>query len=78
MKLYHGSNVEIKDIDLKSDDTPTLSQDIPFGGLGVSITGLNAYYILNHRKFSYPAAFSQSTCQRKSCGSRRLSSRVMI
>ena len=64
-----GHEYNIKDIDLNSDDTPPISQDIPFGGLGVSITGVNAYYILNHRKFSYPAAFSQSTCQRKSCGS---------
>ncbi len=42
---------------------------MPFDGLNVTITGLNAYYIFNHRKFSYPAAFSQSTCQRKSRGS---------
>lgn len=42
---------------------------IPYDGLEVSITGLNAYYITNHRKFSYPAAFTQSTCQRKSAGS---------
>lgn len=42
---------------------------VPFDGLNVSITGLNAYYIFNHRKFSYPAAFNQSTCQRKSAGS---------
>ena len=42
---------------------------MPFNGLKVTITGLNAYYIFNHRKFSYPAAFSQSTCQRKSRGS---------
>ncbi len=44
-------------------------EGVPFDGLSVSITGLNAYYIFNHRKFSYPAAFSQSTCQRKSAGS---------
>jgi hypothetical protein len=64
-----GHQYNIKDIDFDSDDIEPLSEDIPFGGLDVSITGLNAYYILNHRKFSYPAAFSQSTCQRKSCGS---------
>ena len=45
------------------------SYTIPFDGLVVSITGLNAYYITNHRKFSYPAAYNQSTCQKKSCGS---------
>jgi hypothetical protein len=31
--------------------------------------GLNAYWIFNHKKFSYPAAYSQSTNQRKSAGS---------
>lgn len=41
----------------------------PFSGLDVSIKGFDLYYIFNHRKFSYPAAFSQSTCQRRSSGS---------
>ncbi len=49
--------------------TNLLEGDIPFGGLQVTITGLNGYYITNHRRFSYPAAFSQSTCQRRSAGS---------
>lgn len=40
-----------------------------FGGLKSSVKGFNIYYILNHHKFSYPAAFSQSTVQRKSAGS---------
>ena len=31
--------------------------------------GLNAYWIFNYKKFSYPAAYSQSTNQRKSAGS---------
>ena len=31
--------------------------------------GLNLYYIFNNRRFSYPAAFSQSTNQRRSAGS---------
>ena len=30
---------------------------------------MNAYWIFNHRKFSYPAVYSQSTNQRKSAGS---------
>ena len=49
-----------------------LSQDYVgtnFEGFQSKIKGLNAYWIFNHRKFSYPAAFSQSTNQRKSCGS---------
>lgn len=40
-----------------------------FDGLNVSITGVNLYYIFNHKRFSYPAAFAQSTCQKISCGS---------
>lgn len=40
-----------------------------FDGFHSSITGGNLYYIFNHRKFSYPAAYSQSTVQRRSAGS---------
>ncbi len=40
-----------------------------FDGLEAYTLTLNAYYVFNYRKFSYPAAFSQSTVQRKSCGS---------
>ncbi len=40
-----------------------------FGGLTSTIKGFNLYYIFNHRRFSYPAAFSQSTIQRHSAGS---------
>jgi len=43
--------------------------DIPFDGLNVGITGINAYYIFNHHHFSYPAAFSPGSCQKISCGS---------
>ena len=40
-----------------------------FSGLDTYTFSLGAYYVFNHRHFSYPAAFSQSTVQRKSCGS---------
>lgn len=40
-----------------------------FDGLSVKQKGFNLYYIFNHRKFSYPAAYSQSTNQRRSAGS---------
>lgn len=42
---------------------------VPFAGLNVGIKGFDLYYIFNHKKFSYPAAFSQSTRQKTSCGS---------
>ncbi len=44
-------------------------ENMPFDGFRASINGFNLYYITNHRKFSYPAAYSQSTVQRRSCGS---------
>lgn len=40
-----------------------------FNGLTVEQNGANLYYIFNNDKFSYPAAYSQSTNQRISAGS---------
>ena len=54
---------------LANDINTSAMNGIPFGGLTSSIKGFNAYYIFNHHRFSYPAAFSQSTVQRRSAGS---------
>lgn len=40
-----------------------------FPGLNSYTFGLYVYFILNHRRFSYPAAFNQSTRQKMSAGS---------
>lgn len=40
-----------------------------FDGLQSRIKGLNAYWIFNYKRFSYPAAYSQSTNQRRNAGS---------
>ncbi len=40
-----------------------------FRGFDSSVTGFDLYYIFNHRKFSYPATFNQSTQQKRSHGS---------
>ncbi len=59
---------KIRSVDLgKGIDTGPL-EGSDFDGLNVSITGVNFYYIFNHKRFSYPAAFAQSTCQKISCG----------
>lgn len=42
---------------------------INFTGLSTRTTCLNLYYIFNHRRFSYPAAYNQSTVQLRSAGS---------
>ena len=43
--------------------------DLPDGILSVKTLNLNAFYILNSRRFSYPAAFSQNYIQKRSAGS---------
>ncbi len=45
-------------------------------GIRLSVTGANVYYIFNHKRFSYPAAFAQSTVQRKSCGTWKLGASI--
>ena len=70
--LYYrrtGSDYMIRNVDLGKDINTAPLEDIPFDGLNVGITGFNAYYIFNHKRFSYPAAFNQSTMQKISCGS---------
>ncbi len=41
----------------------------PFDALKQTSKGVNAFYVFNHRRFSMPAAYSQSTCQKVSSGS---------
>ncbi len=57
-EIYLGENID-----------KYLLKGLPFTGLEVDMKGFDLYYIFNHRKFSYPAAFSQSTNQRRSAGS---------
>ena len=42
---------------------------LPDGMLSVKTLNLNAFYVFSYRRFSYPAAFSQSYIQRRSAGS---------
>ena len=43
--------------------------ELPDGMLSMKTLNLNAFYVFNSRRFSYPAAFSQSYIQRRSAGS---------
>lgn len=43
--------------------------ELPADVLRVKSLNVNFYYAFNHRRFSYPAAFSQSYIQRRSAGS---------
>ena len=63
------SDYRIREVKLGRNVIGDRLEDVPFDGLKVGITGFNAYYIFNHQRFSYPAAFAQSTMQKISCGS---------
>ena len=64
-----GDDYKLREVKLGYGIDGQEMDGLPFDGINVGITGLNAYYIFNHGHFSYPAAFSQSTCQKISCGS---------
>ena len=64
-----GNDYKLRDARLGANvDTQVLERQ-SFSGIKAGITGFNVYYIFNHRRFSYPAAFAQSTQQKVSCGS---------
>lgn len=56
-------------LDNSSSNRYDFGLNIDFEGLHVKHWGFNTYYIVNHRKHSYPATYNQSTCQKKSAGS---------
>lgn len=62
-----GSDFKIRSYNGFQLNEPVKNMD--FNGFQSKIKGLNAYWIFNYKRFSYPAAYSQSTNQRKSAGS---------
>lgn len=67
---YRKSGDDYKIGDLKIGNADMSRMDgVGFNGFHSSVKGFNIYYIFNHHKLSYPAAFSQSTVQRRSAGS---------
>lgn len=64
-----GNGYTIKNIHIPSiGDTHSL-EGRNFSGIESSVSGLDIYYIFNHKRFSYPAAYNQSTQQKRSAGS---------
>ena len=64
-----GRDYKLRDVKMGYGIDGDQFEGVPFDGINVGITGVNAYYIFNHRHFSYPAAFSPGTVQKISCGS---------
>jgi len=67
--IDNGSNFKIRHFDIGNDIDTSPLNGLPMEGLSERSRGFNVYYILNHHKFSYPAAFSQSTRQKRSAAS---------
>lgn len=64
-----GTNFKLRNM---SDFYPPNYQgnvDKSVKGITVDVEGINVYFIFNHKKFSYRAAYSQSTNQKRSAGS---------
>lgn len=64
-----GNNYHVLSVDFGDDVNNRAMRRVDFDGFDASIRGFNCYYVFNHKRFSYPAAFSQSTVQRRSAGS---------
>ncbi len=64
-----GNNFTLRNAETFCPEGFTGPLDRNIHGLSVDIAGINAYWIQNHRRFSYPAAYSQSTNQRRNAGS---------
>lgn len=64
--VYHNQQSAGGWLKFKGDDA---SMDIEDGSLLSKTLNVNAYLVFNHRRFSFPAAFSQSYIQRRSAGS---------
>ncbi len=64
-----GSDYRLRNVRMGAGVNAGALEGMAFDGISVGITGFDVYYIFNHKRFSYPAAFNQSTCQKISCGS---------
>lgn len=72
LDLYYrrtGYDYQIRGVKLGNRTENKALEGLDFDGLNVGIMGFNLYYIFNHHRFSYPAAYAQSTRQKVSCGS---------
>lgn len=67
--LHNAGNFRLRKAEGFEGVEPKSVRNIPLKGMDANTVSFSAYYIFNHRHFSYPAAYNQSTVQRKSCGS---------
>lgn len=71
-----GNDFHIKRIDGLGDAAKAYEGQ-NFRYIEAGLTGVNIYYNFNHRRYSSPAVFSQSSIQRRSAGSWQLGACIM-
>lgn len=64
-----GYDYKLLNINLDHEDWFESMKSVNFDYFSVKMTGFNLYYIFNHHKYSYPAAFAETTRQKRSAGS---------
>lgn len=67
--IKNSGNFRIKNASGFGPTAERLVKNAEFKGAETYTSSINLYYVFNHQRFSYPAAFAQSTVQKKSCGS---------
>ena len=67
--IKNSGNFKLKRVSGFKDVSNKAYLDYPLKHMKADIMSYSGYYVFNHRRFSYPAAYNQSTMQRKSCGS---------
>lgn len=67
--IKNKGNFKINSVNGFGESLDTEVRNVEFSGAETFTASVNAYYIFNHTRFSYPAGFAQSTVQRKSAGS---------
>lgn len=63
------NNYRIRSVKGFGDEVNRRARDIAFRGMSTYLQNWHLYYIFNNKHFSYPAAYSQSTRQKRSAGS---------
>lgn len=64
-----GYDYRLLNINLENKDWFDDMKSTNFDYFSVKLTGFNLYYIFNHHRYSYPAAFGKTTRQKRSAGS---------
>ncbi len=63
-----ANNYRLKSVKGFGNDVADRINDVSFSGMSTYFMNLHIYYLFNNKHFSYPAAYSQSTVQKRSTG----------